>query len=193
MPSGHIDSAATARRQQPSTQRPNSAKAFFRSPQSTNQAIRWPMESWPEFTKCRKLLRPNGGVVTTERRLTKSGQLRRRNHRSMIHSIQPPISAVRGFQYFHSLTVACFGPLCLSDRRGEGDLMHSAASEQEADGWLANDGIKELELMLRSALCHQCEPIRIANDKRRCETPVRAQASCWSSPSSNVGCPIDDL
>jgi formate hydrogenlyase transcriptional activator len=46
--------------------------------------------------------------------------------------------------------------------------MHSAASEQETSGWLANDVLKELELLLQAVLSHQSEPVLIANNERCC-------------------------
>jgi formate hydrogenlyase transcriptional activator len=46
--------------------------------------------------------------------------------------------------------------------------MHSAASTQEATGWLVNDGFKELELQLRAIVSHQSEPLLIADNDRRC-------------------------
>ena len=46
--------------------------------------------------------------------------------------------------------------------------MHSAASEQETSGWLLNDVLKELELLLQAVLSHQSEPVLIANNERCC-------------------------
>ena len=46
--------------------------------------------------------------------------------------------------------------------------MHSAASTQEATGWLVHDGFKELELQLRAVVSHQSEPLLIADNDRRC-------------------------
>ena len=58
--------------------------------------------------------------------------------------------------------------------------MHSAASEQETSSWLVNDGLKELELLLRAVLSHQSEPILIADDGRLLRgCQFRRQPSCW--------------
>ena len=46
--------------------------------------------------------------------------------------------------------------------------MHSAASEHETSSWLVNEGLKELELLLRTVLSHQADPILLAGHDHCC-------------------------
>jgi formate hydrogenlyase transcriptional activator len=46
--------------------------------------------------------------------------------------------------------------------------MNSAASVHGPNGWLVEDGLRELEQLFRAALSHQSEPILIVDDDRRC-------------------------
>ena len=46
--------------------------------------------------------------------------------------------------------------------------MHSAASEHETSSCLVNDGLNELELLLRAVVCHQSESILIVDNDRCC-------------------------
>jgi formate hydrogenlyase transcriptional activator len=72
--------------------------------------------------------------------------------------------------------------------------MPSAASEQETSGWLVSEGLKELELLLRSVLSCQSDPILIGDDEGHC-----LDASCGAaqllgvSPSNIIGRKIDDF
>ena len=46
--------------------------------------------------------------------------------------------------------------------------MNSAASVHGPNGWLVEDGLRELEQLFRAALSHQSEPILIVDDDRLC-------------------------
>jgi formate hydrogenlyase transcriptional activator len=64
--------------------------------------------------------------------------------------------------------------------------MHSAASEQETNTGLFRDGLKELELQLRTVLSRQADPILIADHNRLC-----LDASCGATQL--LGVPIDKM
>jgi len=59
--------------------------------------------------------------------------------------------------------------------------MHSAASEQETNTRLIRDGLKELEVLLRSVLSYRSEPLVIADDDGHC-----VNASCGAVQSLGV-------
>ena len=65
--------------------------------------------------------------------------------------------------------------------------MHSAASEQEATGWLVRDGLKELELLFRSVLSHQSEPILIVDNDRHCLDASSGAAKLLGFRATNIG------
>jgi PAS domain S-box-containing protein len=72
--------------------------------------------------------------------------------------------------------------------------MNSAASEQETGSWLANDVLKEQELMLRSVLSHQSEAILIVDHKGRCLDASFGACRLLGVPASKlIGQFSDDL
>ena len=72
--------------------------------------------------------------------------------------------------------------------------MHSAASEKETSSWLVSDCLRELELLLRTVLSHQAEPILIVDQERLClEASSGAAKLLGLSIGKMLGRPIDDL
>jgi formate hydrogenlyase transcriptional activator len=72
--------------------------------------------------------------------------------------------------------------------------MNSAASVHEASGWMAKNGLEELELLFRTVLSHQSEPILVADDNRTCLEASDAAAKLLGlSKSEIVGRRLDDL
>jgi formate hydrogenlyase transcriptional activator len=72
--------------------------------------------------------------------------------------------------------------------------MDSAASTHEPSGWLVEDGLKELEQLLRAVLSHQSEPILIADDERHClDASAGAGKLLGISMGKLIGERIEDL
>jgi formate hydrogenlyase transcriptional activator len=72
--------------------------------------------------------------------------------------------------------------------------MYSAASEQETSSWLVNDSSKELELLLRTVLCQQSEPLLITDDDGCCLDASSGAAKLLGlSTGEIVGRRIKDL
>lgn len=72
--------------------------------------------------------------------------------------------------------------------------MHSAASEQETDARLIRDGSKELELLLRSVLSCQSDPLLITADDGHCvDASLGAARSLGISPRKMIGRKIGDF
>jgi formate hydrogenlyase transcriptional activator len=72
--------------------------------------------------------------------------------------------------------------------------MHSAASTQDATGWLVRDGLKELELLFRAVLSRQSEPILIADTGRHCLDASSGAGKLFGlALGKMVGRRIDDL
>jgi formate hydrogenlyase transcriptional activator len=72
--------------------------------------------------------------------------------------------------------------------------MNSAASIHELSGWLAEDGLKELEQLFRAVLSHQSEPILIADDSGCClDASSGACQLLGLSMGMLIGRRIDDL
>jgi PAS domain S-box-containing protein len=72
--------------------------------------------------------------------------------------------------------------------------MNSAASAQEATGWQVRDGLNDLELLFRSVLSHQSDPILIVDNDRHClDVSSGAVKLLGLSRSKIVGGRIDDL
>jgi formate hydrogenlyase transcriptional activator len=72
--------------------------------------------------------------------------------------------------------------------------MNSAASVLEPSGWLVEEGLKELELLLRAVVSHQSEPILIADKDGQClEASSGASKLLGLSISKLAGRRIDDL
>jgi len=71
--------------------------------------------------------------------------------------------------------------------------MHSAASEQETSSWLANDGLRELELLLRAVFSYQSEPILIADHDHCLEASSGACKLLGMAPCKMIGRPIGEL
>ena len=72
--------------------------------------------------------------------------------------------------------------------------MNSAASAQDASGWMVRNGVKERELLLRAVLSHQAEPILIADDEGNCvDVSLGACKLFGLSMSKMIGQRIDDL
>jgi formate hydrogenlyase transcriptional activator len=70
--------------------------------------------------------------------------------------------------------------------------MHSAASEQETNTRLIRDGLKELEVLLRSVLSYRSEPLVIADDDGHCvNASCGAVQSLGVSPRNIIGRKID--
>jgi formate hydrogenlyase transcriptional activator len=72
--------------------------------------------------------------------------------------------------------------------------MHSAASEQETSTWLVRDGLKELELLLRTVLSRQSDPILMADDDGRCvDGSLGAVKLLGISLGKMIGSKIDEF
>ena len=71
--------------------------------------------------------------------------------------------------------------------------MHSAASEQETSSWLVSDDLEELELLLRTVLSHQSDPILISGDGRCLDASSGACKLLGLSVGKMIGRSIDDL
>jgi formate hydrogenlyase transcriptional activator len=72
--------------------------------------------------------------------------------------------------------------------------MHSAASEQETNTWLIRDGLKELELLLRSVLSYQSDPLLLADGDGHCLDASCGAAQLLGLPIGKmIGEPIDHL
>src|SRR5579864_2045100 len=72
--------------------------------------------------------------------------------------------------------------------------MTSAASAQQAAGWLVRDGLRELELLFRAVLSHPSEPILIADDDRHCLDASSAAGKLLGlSKDKIIGRRIDDF
>jgi formate hydrogenlyase transcriptional activator len=72
--------------------------------------------------------------------------------------------------------------------------MHSAASENETSSFLVSDGLNELELLLRTVLSHQADPILISDHDRCCvDASFGACKLLEVSMNKMIGHLIDDL
>jgi PAS domain S-box-containing protein len=72
--------------------------------------------------------------------------------------------------------------------------MYSAASEQETSSWLVSDSSKELDLLLKTVLCQQSEPLLITDDDRCCVDASSGAAKLLGlSTGEIIGRQIDDL
>jgi PAS domain S-box-containing protein len=72
--------------------------------------------------------------------------------------------------------------------------MTSAASAQQAAGWLVRDGLRELDLLFRAVLSHPSEPILIADDDRNClDVSSAASKLLGLSKDKIIGHRIDDF
>jgi formate hydrogenlyase transcriptional activator len=72
--------------------------------------------------------------------------------------------------------------------------MHSAASEQDTSSWLVSDGLNELELLLRTILSQQSDPILISDDDGCCtDASFGACKLLGVSMSKIVGHSLDEL
>jgi formate hydrogenlyase transcriptional activator len=72
--------------------------------------------------------------------------------------------------------------------------MNSAASMHESSGWLVEDGVRELEQLVRAVLSHQSEAILVIDDSRRClHVSSGASKRFGLSIGKMIGHLIDDL
>ena len=72
--------------------------------------------------------------------------------------------------------------------------MNSAASVQDASGWMVRDGLEELGQLFRAVLSQQSEPILIAGNERNCIDASSGACKLFGlSMDQLIGQPIDDL